>query len=171
MRSQLIEKRSRNAPNQRGSHTDRPHPSHASLVPAELSQWLFDRQSDLLETLELGGSPDPVLQLIVRRGSACDGDERRNGFVTTRSGNWSGAVFGDKCELRSACRTRALSRPDKAVKSTLVDSERALVSTQIDPDDDPPIRSGRFAPRPRRMPSMVEGLQCEFFHLRPRGCG
>ena len=34
-----------------------------TLVPAELSQWLLDRQSDLQETLELGGSPDLVLQL------------------------------------------------------------------------------------------------------------
>ena len=38
----------------------RPMPS---LVPAELSQWLLNRQSDLQETLELGGPADLVLQL------------------------------------------------------------------------------------------------------------
>ena len=60
---QPIEKTSHNAPNQWGSHTDGPHPSMPSLVPAELSQWLLDRQSDLQENLELGGPPDLVLQL------------------------------------------------------------------------------------------------------------
>ena len=59
---QLIEKTSRNAPNQRGSNTDRPPPM-PSVVPAELCQWLLDRQSDLQDTLELGGPPDLVLQL------------------------------------------------------------------------------------------------------------
>ena len=38
-------------------------PPMPSLVPAEKSQWLLDRQSDLQETLELGGPPDLVLQL------------------------------------------------------------------------------------------------------------
>ena len=38
-------------------------PPMPSLVPAELSQWLLDRQSDLQETHELGGQPDLVLQL------------------------------------------------------------------------------------------------------------
>ena len=39
-------------------------PPMPSLVAAELSQWLLDRQSDdLQETLELGGPPDLVLQL------------------------------------------------------------------------------------------------------------
>ena len=44
------------------TRTDR-IPPRPSLVPAELSQWLLDRQSDLQETLELGGPPDLVLQL------------------------------------------------------------------------------------------------------------
>ena len=46
LRSNSSKKQGRNASNLRGSHTDRPHPSHA-VVPAELSQSLLDRQSDL----------------------------------------------------------------------------------------------------------------------------
>ena len=59
-------------------------PPMPSVVPAESRQWLLDRQSDLQETLELGGPPDLVFAThihVVRRGSADDGDERRNGSV------------------------------------------------------------------------------------------
>ena len=79
--------------------------------------------------------------------------------MTTRSGNLSGAVFGDKqCELRPTYGLRGVrvgeashpgpvqTRNARRLQSTLVDSERAMVSTQIDPDDDPPVSSGRFAP-------------------------
>ena len=74
-------------------------PPMPSLVPAELSQWLLDRQSDLQETLELGGPADLVLQLtsMLSDGVVRDRVEWRNGSVTTRSGN----LCGDKqCELR-----------------------------------------------------------------------
>ena len=57
-------KRQATMPRIRGVRTRTDHiPPMPTLVPAELSQWLLDRQSDLQETLELGGSPDLVLQL------------------------------------------------------------------------------------------------------------
>ena len=57
-------KRQATMPRTSGVRTQTDHiPPVPSLVPAELSQWLLDRQSDLQETLELGGPPDLVLQL------------------------------------------------------------------------------------------------------------
>ena len=57
-------KRQAAMPRTSGVRTRTDHiPPMPSLVPAELSQWLLDRQSDLQETLELGGPPDLVLQL------------------------------------------------------------------------------------------------------------
>ena len=49
-------------PNQRGSHTDKQKPSHA-LFGASRIESVVARQSDLQETLELGGPPDLVLKL------------------------------------------------------------------------------------------------------------
>ena len=72
----------------------------------------------------------------------------------------SGNLCGDKqCELRPTYGLRGV-RVDEGVspgpspdpkrqaelQSTLVHSERAMVSTQIDPVDDLPVSSGRFAP-------------------------
>ena len=101
---QLIEKASRNARTSGvRTRTDHILPM-PSLVPAELSQWLLDRQSRSPRHNRIGWSARSGVTghiHVVRQGSAYDGDERRNGSLTTRSGNWSGAVFGDKqCELR-----------------------------------------------------------------------
>ena len=57
-------KRQAAMPRTSGVRTRTDHiPPMPSSVPAELSQWLLDRQSDLQETLELGGPADLVLQL------------------------------------------------------------------------------------------------------------
>ena len=86
--------------------------------------------------------------------------------VATRSCSWSDVVHGDKrCELRPTfglCGVRVgeASHPGpvqtqnaRRLQSTQVDSEGFVPrtvgrrSTQIDPEDDPPVRSGRFAPQ------------------------
>ena len=79
--------------------------------------------------------------------------------VATRSCSWSYAVHGDKqCVLRPTYGFRGVrvgeashpgpvqTRNARRLQSTQVDSEIGHRSTQIDPEDDPPVRSGRFAP-------------------------
>ena len=79
-----------------------------------------------------------------------DGVERRNGSVTTRSGNLS----GDKqCEMRPTYGLRSAGRGGFATGPS-PDPKRQTVaehSCGIDPDDDLPVRSGRFPPWKRQV--------------------
>ena len=79
------------------THHIRPMPS---LVPAELSQWLLESTIRFPGNPRVGwpGRSGVAAHIhVVRRSSASDGVERRNGSVTMRSGN----LCGDKqCELR-----------------------------------------------------------------------
>ena len=79
--------------------------------------------------------------------------------MATRGCSWSYAVHGDKqCVLRPTYGFRGVrvgeashpgpvqTRNARRLQSTQVDSEIGHRSTQIDPEDDPPVRSGRFVP-------------------------
>ena len=79
-------------------------------------------------------------------------DQQHHGSCSTtvaaRSCSWDDAFDGDQhCELRSTYGLRGV-RVGEASHPGPVQTRntRRLLSTQIDPDDDPPVRSGRFAP-------------------------